>query len=93
MPQTDPSNGRRESHTNEEPKQQDHIFDVCRTSYVGNNDNRWALIVPALCGIGMEIYIVTQGITFDESGWNYSQVNMSSLRSAIACQGSSLSLR
>eukprot|EP00903_Cladosiphon_okamuranus_P010788 g10194.t1 len=35
----------------------------------------WALIVPALCGIGVEIYVMTQGITFDETGWNYCQVS------------------
>lgn len=33
----------------------------------------------------MEIYIVTQGVTFDESGWNYSQVSMSVLGRTITC--------
>ncbi|CAM9186818.1 unnamed protein product [Hapterophycus canaliculatus] len=33
----------------------------------------WALILPALYGIGTEIYILTNGITFDDAGWKFSQ--------------------
>ncbi|CAM9287375.1 unnamed protein product [Ectocarpus sp. 12 AP-2014] len=36
----------------------------------------WALIVPALYGVGIEIYILVKGITFEESGWTFSQVSM-----------------
>lgn len=43
----------------------------------------------ALCGIGMEIYILTQGKTFDESGWNFSQASMIGLGTAFEplCSG------
>ncbi|CAM9423223.1 unnamed protein product [Scytosiphon promiscuus] len=36
----------------------------------------WALTLPALYGVGMEIYILVNGITFDDSGWKFSQVSM-----------------
>lgn len=35
---------------------------------------RWALFIPAFLGLIVEAYLVYQGVTFEEEGWNYAQV-------------------
>ncbi|CAM9467714.1 unnamed protein product, partial [Laminaria digitata] len=36
----------------------------------------WALVFPAVYGVAVEIYLIAEGITFNEVGWNYAQVSV-----------------